>query len=63
MYSVDTPAGVRSAGVVDELRIHLSPIVLAAGTPLFAGIGRHELVPRSVRVSANATPLVYEVLR
>ena len=49
------------AGVVDELRIHLSPIVLGAGTPLLAGADRHELVQRSVRVSANATHLVYEV--
>jgi dihydrofolate reductase len=50
------------AGVVDELRIHLSPIVLGGGTPLLAGSDRHELVQRSVRVSANATHLVYEVL-
>ena len=51
------------AGVVDELRIHLSPIVLGGGTPLFAGSARHELVQRSVRVSANATHLVYDVRR
>jgi dihydrofolate reductase len=49
------------AGLVDELHIHLSPIVLGGGTPLFAGSGRHELVQRSVRVSTNATHLVYEV--
>ena len=51
------------AGVVDELRIHLAPIVLGAGTPLFAGAGRHEMVQRAVRVSANATHLVYDVRR
>jgi dihydrofolate reductase len=51
------------AGVVDELRIHLSPIVLGAGTPLFAGSARHELVQREVRVSANAAHIVYEVAR
>jgi hypothetical protein len=50
------------AGVLHELRIHLSPIVLGGGTPLLAGSDRHELVQRSVRVSANATHLVYEVL-
>lgn len=51
------------AGLVDELRIHLAPIVLGAGTPLFADIGRHELVQRSVRVSTNATHFIYEVRR
>ena len=51
------------AGLVDELRIHLSPIVLGAGTPLFAGSGRHEMVQRSARVSTNATHLTYEVPR
>jgi dihydrofolate reductase len=51
------------AGVLDELRIHLSPIVLGGGTPLFAGSDRHELMQRSVRVSANATHLVYDVQR
>ena len=51
------------AGVVDELRIHLAPIVLGGGTPLFADIGRHEMVQRSVRVSTNATHLVYDVRR
>lgn len=51
------------AGLVDELRIHLSPIVLGAGTPLFAGSGRHEMVQRSARVSANATHFVYDLVR
>lgn len=49
------------AGVVDELHIHLAPIVLGGGTPLFAGSSRRELVQRSVRVSSNATHLVYEI--
>jgi dihydrofolate reductase len=48
-------------GLADELRIHLSPIVLGAGTPLFHGSPRRELVQRSVRVSAHATHLVYEL--
>jgi dihydrofolate reductase len=49
------------AGLLDELRIHLSPIVLGAGTPLFAGASRREMVQRSARVSRNATHLIYEV--
>src|SRR3954470_16159336 len=36
------------AGVVDELRIHLAPIVLGGGTPLFDGITRREFVQREV---------------
>ena len=48
-------------GLADELRIHLSPIVLGAGTPLFSGSRRRQLVQRSVRVSATATHLTYEL--
>ncbi len=47
-------------GLADELRIHLSPIVLGAGTPLFHDSPRRELVQKSVSVSAHATHLVYE---
>jgi dihydrofolate reductase len=46
-------------GLVDELRIHLAPLILGAGTPLFAGCGRRLLVQRSVRVSSTATHLTY----
>ena len=49
------------AGLVDEVRIHLAPIVLGAGTPLFQGASRRQLVQRSVRVSRNATHLIYDV--
>jgi dihydrofolate reductase len=48
-------------GLADELRIHLSPIILGGGTPLFAGSQRHELVQRSVDVSTTATHLIYDV--
>jgi dihydrofolate reductase len=50
------------AGLVDELVIHLAPIVLGSGTPLFGGLGRRELVQREVRVSPSATHLTYALL-
>ena len=37
-------------GLLDELRLHVSPEVLGAGTPLFAGVGRHRLVQTAVAV-------------
>jgi dihydrofolate reductase len=52
-----------AAGLLDQLRLHLSPEVLGSGTPLFAGVGRHRLVQREVRISASATHLTYDVRR
>jgi dihydrofolate reductase len=48
-------------GLVDELRLHVSPLILGTGTPLFDNSNRRELIQKSVRVSSNATHLVYEV--
>jgi dihydrofolate reductase len=49
-------------GLADELVLHLAPIVLGAGTPLFAGAARRELQQREVSVSPNATHLTYAVV-
>ena len=46
-------------GLVDELQIHLAPVLLGGGTPLFTGSARRQLVQRSVRVSSTATHLTY----
>jgi dihydrofolate reductase len=48
-------------GLLDELRLHVSPEVLGAGTPLFAGVGRHRLTQTTVEVSPVCTHLTYRV--
>jgi dihydrofolate reductase len=57
----DVIAQTVAQGLVDELRIHLAPIVLGAGTPLFPAGVRRELVQEQVRVSRHATHLTYRV--
>jgi len=49
------------AGLLDVLQLHVSPVVLGAGTPLFTGRRRHGLVQREVQVSSTAVHLVYDV--
>ena len=49
------------AGLVDELVLHLSPVVLGAGTPLFVDAARRELVQREVRPSRTAVHLTYDL--
>ena len=49
-------------GLADELVLHLAPIVLGAGTPLFAGAARRALRQREVRASPYATHLTYDVV-
>nr|WP_042192522.1 dihydrofolate reductase family protein [Kibdelosporangium sp. MJ126-NF4]CEL19495.1 Dihydrofolate reductase [Kibdelosporangium sp. MJ126-NF4]CTQ94706.1 Dihydrofolate reductase (EC 1.5.1.3) [Kibdelosporangium sp. MJ126-NF4] len=51
-----------AAGLVDELRIHLSPVVIGGGTRLFDLVGRTTLVQREVIESPQATHLTYEVV-
>jgi dihydrofolate reductase len=51
------------AGLVDTLTLHLAPIVLGAGTPLFTGGAPRTLVQRSVVSTSTATHLTYDVSR
>lgn len=48
-------------GLVDELRLHLAPILLGGGTPLFRTGDRRLLTQRAVRASSTATHLTYAV--
>jgi dihydrofolate reductase len=52
-----------AARLVDELRIHLSPLVLGDGTRLFDLVGPTRLVQREVTESPRATHLTYEVVK
>jgi dihydrofolate reductase len=51
------------ARLVDELRIHLSPLTVGGGTRLFDLVGPMTLVQRDVTESPRATHLTYEVVR
>ena len=46
-----------AAGHIDELRLHVAPLVLGGGEALFTGLGGLELTV----VSSRATPLVTHV--
>jgi dihydrofolate reductase len=47
--------------LVDELTLHLSPIVLGGGTPLFRADDHFALQQQDVRVSPTATHLTYRI--
>jgi dihydrofolate reductase len=50
-------------GLVDVLHLHLAPVVLGAGTPLFHDAAPRALVQQAVEVSPFATHLAYAVPR
>ncbi|KOX25632.1 MULTISPECIES: dihydrofolate reductase family protein [unclassified Streptomyces] len=51
------------AGLVDTLSLHLAPVVLGAGTPLFTGGAPYALVRTGVTATSTATHLTYDVRR
>jgi dihydrofolate reductase len=51
------------AGLVDELRLHISPIVFGGGTELFSDGDRVELSQVDARPSSTAVHVTYRVTR
>lgn len=52
-----------AAGLLDTLQLHVVPIVLGAGEPLFAGLGDVRLVQESVVAGPTVTHVTYRVRR
>ena len=52
-----------AAGLLDELHLHIAPIVLGAGERLFAAAGEPRLEPLSAAASARAVHVSYRVVR
>jgi dihydrofolate reductase len=53
--------GCLEAGLLHELRLHVSPVLLGSGTPLFTGQTPRALHQLHVRASGTATHLTYRV--
>lgn len=53
--------GCLEQGLLAELRLHLAPVILGGGTPLWRGNAPRALRQVHVRVSGHATHLTYRV--
>ncbi|NUS17407.1 MAG: dihydrofolate reductase [Streptomyces sp.] len=57
-----TVGSALAAGLADTLVLHLAPVVLGSGTPLFTGGAPRTLVQRGVTATSTATHLAYDVV-
>ncbi len=57
-----TVGSALDAGLLDAVTLHLAPVVLGAGTPLFTGGVPRTLAQRSVIPTSTATHLTYDVV-
>jgi dihydrofolate reductase len=48
-----------AAGLIDELRLHVAPVLVGRGERLFEGVGRTDLTPVEVRHTRLVTHLRY----
>jgi dihydrofolate reductase len=60
VLGADVARQLLRAGLLDEVRLHLVPLLLGGGTPLFAG-ERAELVPEGRPATGSVTHLRYRV--
>lgn len=63
VFSASVGQQLLRAGAVDEVRLHIAPVMLGAGTPLFeAGAAHVQLEPTEVIAGTKATHVRYRVL-
>ncbi|WP_242432567.1 dihydrofolate reductase family protein [Streptomyces sp. Root1310] len=61
MLGADIARQLLRAGLLDEVHIHLVPLLLGRGTPLFAG-ERADLIPQGRPRTGSVTHLRYRVV-
>ena len=57
-----SPWSTRRPGLIDELRLHIVPLTLGAGTRLFEGVPPLKLEQVMSRAASSVTHVTYRVL-